>query len=82
MYHENIKLENFSSPYVLYHRIRCFTWVEELPVITKWKTTLYRSIQFYTCSKPGSVKIATCGRDWASHSVCVIAYPEKNLTQN
>ena len=44
MYRENIGLKNFSSPYVLYHRIRCFTRVEELP---KWKSLLYRSIQFY-----------------------------------
>ena len=47
MYHENIELENFSSPYVLYHRIYCFTWVEELPAITKWKSFLYLTIQFY-----------------------------------
>ena len=47
MYHENIGLEIFSSTYVLYYRIRCFTQVEELPAITKWKSFLYRSIQFY-----------------------------------
>ena len=47
VYHENIGLENFGSPYVLYHSIRCFTWVEELPAITKWKSFLYCSIQFY-----------------------------------
>ena len=68
----------YSSPYVFYHRILFFTGVEELPAIAKWKTFLYRSIQFYSCSKPGSVKIATSQRDWASHPVYVIG----KLTQN
>ena len=52
---------------------------KELPAITKWKITLYRSIQFYSYSKPGSVKIATYRHDWASHPVCIVAYPERNL---
>ena len=47
--------------HVLYHRIHCFTRVEELPAITKWKTFLYHSIQFYSYSKPEVSKLLPTG---------------------
>ena len=49
------------------------------PCHHQMETFLYYSIQFYSCSEPGSVKIATRRCDWASHLVCVIIYPERNL---
>ena len=56
------------------------TWVEELPAITKWKSFLYHSIQFYIAiQQTWKCQIANRQRDWASHPVCVFGYPERNL---
>ena len=73
--HENIGLENFISPCVLINLLKYFKPVSKssLHAITNWKIKVsYCSIQFYSCSKPGSVKIAIRWRDWTSHPVCAL----------
>ena len=38
---------------------QCRRWGWRAPCHTKWLTFSYLSIQFYSCNKPGSVKIAS-----------------------
>ena len=53
---------------------QCRRWGWRAPCHTKWLTFSYLSIQFYSCNKPGSVKIASLWKFsimkiW-SHTVC------------